>query len=243
MPQHVVIAGGGFGGYYTAKTLERTLLKDVRITLVSDINFMLYVPLLPGAAAGSIEARHVVMPLRERLKRTELRLGSVTGGDPAANRLCATLTAGQEVELTYDQLIVALGSVSRTLPIPGLTEHAMPQLAEFTQGLCRRPRMRAGPRSRPPPRAERSGQDGARGQSRAAGFWTCGRCRMRARGSSLRSCCDPGSQGGELAQSARDRPESRWPVPRCRRATAQASGWLRSPVLLPGAGCLEDTVA
>ena len=125
MAQHVVIAGGGFGGYYTAKALERTLPKDVRITLVSDLNFMLYVPLLPGAAAGSIEARHVLMPLRERLKRAELRLGSVTGGDPAANRLCATLTAGPEVEFTYDQLIVALGSVSRTLPIPGLTEHAM----------------------------------------------------------------------------------------------------------------------
>ena len=81
MPQHVVIAGGGFGGYYTAKALERRTPKDVRITLVNDVNFMLYTPLLPGAAAGTLEPRHVVVPLRERLKRTELRLGWVTGGD------------------------------------------------------------------------------------------------------------------------------------------------------------------
>ena len=80
MPQHVVIAGGGFGGYYTAKALERRTPKDVRITLVSDVNFMLYTPLLPGAAAGTLDPRHVVVPLRERLKRTELRLGWVTGG-------------------------------------------------------------------------------------------------------------------------------------------------------------------
>jgi NADH:ubiquinone reductase (H+-translocating) len=52
--KHVVIAGGGFGGYYTAKALERTLPPDVRITLVSDVNYLLYTPLLPGAAAGSL---------------------------------------------------------------------------------------------------------------------------------------------------------------------------------------------
>lgn len=125
MPQHVVIAGGGFGGYYTAKALERRTPKDVRITLVSDVNFMLYTPLLPGAAAGTLEPRHVVVPLRERLKRTELRLGWVTGGDCAGNTLHVELMAGEQRELAYDQLVIALGSVSRTLPIPGLNEHAI----------------------------------------------------------------------------------------------------------------------
>ena len=113
MPKHVVIAGGGFGGYYTAKMLEKKLPKDVRITLVNDVNFMLYAPLLPGAAAGTLEPRHVVMPLRERLKRTELRLGWVSGGDPSSNRLHVDLIAGHAVDFDYDQLVVALGSVSR----------------------------------------------------------------------------------------------------------------------------------
>jgi NADH:ubiquinone reductase (H+-translocating) len=125
MPQHVMIAGGGFGGYYTAKTLERVLPKDVRITLVNDVNFMLYAPLLPGAAAGTLEPRHVVIPLRERLKRTDLRLGWVAGGDPSANTLRVDLLAGNTVDFHYDQLVVALGSVSRTFPIPGLVEHAI----------------------------------------------------------------------------------------------------------------------
>lgn len=125
MPAHVVIAGGGFGGYYTAKKLERLLPPDVQITLVNDVNFMLYTPLLPGAAAGTLEPRHVVVPLRERLKRTELRLGWVLGGDPVSNTLYVEPTTGGRVELHYDQLVVALGSVSRTFPIPGLTDHAI----------------------------------------------------------------------------------------------------------------------
>jgi NADH:quinone reductase (non-electrogenic) len=125
MAQRVVIAGGGFGGYYTAKRLERILPTAARITLVSDVNYMLYTPLLPGAAAGTLEPRHVVVPLRERLKRTELRLGSVAGGDPAKNTLQAVLANGESVEYHYDQLVIALGSISRTAPIPGLTDHAI----------------------------------------------------------------------------------------------------------------------
>jgi len=125
MPQHVVIAGGGFGGYYTAKTLERVAPDGVRITLINDVNFMLYSPLLPGAAAGTLEPRHIVVPLREHLKRTELRLGWVTGGDPSNNTLSAKLLNGEVVDFHYDQLVVALGSVSRTFPIPGLVEHAI----------------------------------------------------------------------------------------------------------------------
>jgi len=122
---HVVIAGGGFGGYYTAKTLERLLPDDDRITLINDTNFMLYTPLLPGAAAGTLEPRHVVVPLRERLKRAEVRLGWVTGGDPGRRVLEVELQAGHPAEFHYDQLVVALGSVSRTFPIPGLREHAI----------------------------------------------------------------------------------------------------------------------
>jgi NADH dehydrogenase len=125
MAKHVVIAGGGFGGYYTAKSLEKRLPKDVKITMINDVNYMLYAPLLPGAAAGTLEPRHVVMPLRERLKRTELRLGWVVGGDPENNKLRVKMIAGHEREFEYDQLVIALGSVSRTFPIPGLTENAI----------------------------------------------------------------------------------------------------------------------
>jgi NADH dehydrogenase len=122
----VVIAGGGFGGLYAARRLERRLPRhSARIRLVSDVNFLLYTPLLPGAAAGSLEPRHVVVPLREELEWADILLGRVTGADPAANRLHVTTVDGREERLAYDQLIVTLGSVSRVLPIPGLAEHAL----------------------------------------------------------------------------------------------------------------------
>src|SRR5436305_6260627 len=121
MAWHVVIAGGGFGGFYAARTLERVLPPQAaKITLVNDVNFMLFTPLLPGAAAGTLEPRHVVVPLREELRRTDLRLGTVVGASPERKCLALRTLEGHTEDLHYDQLIVALGSVSRTLPIPGL---------------------------------------------------------------------------------------------------------------------------
>ena len=122
----VVIAGGGFGGLYAARRLERRLPRySARIIVVSDVNFLLYSPLLPGAAAGSLEPRHVVVPLREELEWADLRLGRVTGADPAVNELYVRTLDERDETLRYDQLVVALGSVSRVLPIPGLAQHAL----------------------------------------------------------------------------------------------------------------------
>jgi NADH dehydrogenase len=122
----VAIAGGGFGGLYAARKLERRLPRhSARIVLVSDVNFLLYTPLLPGAAAGSLEPRHVVVPLREELDWTDMRMGRVTSADPDAHELRYTSIDGRAETLRYDQLIVSLGSVSRTLPVPGLAEHGL----------------------------------------------------------------------------------------------------------------------
>jgi NADH dehydrogenase len=123
---NVVIAGGGFGGFYAARALERRLpANSARVTLVNEANFMLYTPLLPGAAGATLDPRHVVVPLRAQLRHTDLLVGAVTGGDPARRTLAVRRIDGESIELGYDQLIVALGSVSRTLPIPGLAEHAI----------------------------------------------------------------------------------------------------------------------
>jgi len=122
----VVIAGGGFGGLYAARRLERRLPRhSARILLVSDVNFLLYTPLLPGAAAGSLEPRHVVVPLREELEWTDIRLGRLTGADPARDEIHMRTVDGRAETLHYDQLIVTPGSVSRVLPVPGLAEHGL----------------------------------------------------------------------------------------------------------------------
>jgi len=122
----VVIAGGGFGGFYAARALERRLpAQSARVTLVNGSNFMLYTPLLPGAAGATLDPRHVVVPLRAQLRHIDLVIGHVQRADPAASTLTVTRIDGEELELSYDHMIVALGSVSRTLPVPGLAEHGI----------------------------------------------------------------------------------------------------------------------
>jgi NADH:ubiquinone reductase (H+-translocating) len=126
MAWNVVIAGGGFGGASAARELERILpTQSTRLTLVNDVNFLLYTPFLPEAAAGTLEPRHVVTPLREILERTYLRLGTIDGHDPGARTVRLRTREGESESLQYDQLLLALGSVSRSLPVPGLSEHAI----------------------------------------------------------------------------------------------------------------------
>jgi NADH dehydrogenase len=143
MAWRIAIAGGGFGGLYAARTLERRLPRGAaQVTLVNEVNFMLYTPLLPGAAGGTLEPRHVVVPLREELDGTDLRIGKVTHAAPERNCLYVETLEGHAEQLIYDHLIVALGSVSRTLPIPGLVEHAigfktLPEAIELRNHLLR----------------------------------------------------------------------------------------------------------
>ncbi len=93
--------------------------------MINDVNFLMYAPLLPGAAAGTLDPRHIVVPLREHLQRTSLRVGYVIGGDPSRDTLQVQMISGDTKEYRYDHLVVALGSVSRVIPIPGLVEHAI----------------------------------------------------------------------------------------------------------------------
>lgn len=124
MAWNVVVVGGGFAGFNAARTVERRVSSDsVKVTLISEQNFLLYTPFLPEAAAGTLEPRHVVTPLRELLKHTRLQLGSMTGLDRQRKVVTIRNTEGDPQEIRYDRLVLAPGSTSRTLPIPGLAEH------------------------------------------------------------------------------------------------------------------------
>ena len=117
MAWNVVIVGGGFGGLYAARRLEQVLPpQSAHVTLITDVNFLLYTPLLPGAAAGTLEPRHVVIPVREELHRTEIRFGRVTGMHPASNTLTVDSVHGTTDEVHYDQVILAPGSAPVTRP-------------------------------------------------------------------------------------------------------------------------------
>jgi len=115
----VLVLGGGFAG----ATVARRLGVDGP-TLISEENALLFTPLLPEAASGTLESRHVVVPLRQMCPSAELFLGRATAHDPQ-ERLVHVATETGDVEFSYDTLVVALGSVSRTLPIPGLAEHGI----------------------------------------------------------------------------------------------------------------------
>lgn len=124
--RHIVILGGGYVGMYTALGLRKAVRRgDARVTVIDPRSTMTYQPFLPEAAAGSLEPRHVVVPLRQTLEHTEVITARVTGIDHAHRQVTVQPIEGEETVVDYDELVVALGSVSRTLPIPGLAEHAM----------------------------------------------------------------------------------------------------------------------
>ncbi len=123
---HIVIAGGGYVGMYTALGLQKGLRKgEATVTLIDPRPTMTYQPFLPEAAAGSLEPRHVVVQLRKVLKGCEILTARVTGIDSAAKTVRVEPMRGEAYDLDYDELVIALGSVARTLPIPGLAERAM----------------------------------------------------------------------------------------------------------------------
>jgi NADH dehydrogenase len=120
---HILIVGGGYVGMYTALRLQKKLRRnEARITVVDPQNYMTYQPFLPETAAGSLEPRHVVVPLRKVLKRCRVMTGTVTGIDHARRTATLLPVEGPEEQLGYDQIVVAPGSIVRTLPIPGLAE-------------------------------------------------------------------------------------------------------------------------
>lgn len=122
----VLIIGGGFGGATFANRLERlTRGRPRKVVLVAPQNFLLFAPMLPEAASGTIEPRHCVIPLREMLDRTEVIIGEVTDLDPRSRTAVALDESGQRHEISFRAVLVAPGSIPQTFPIPGLLENAV----------------------------------------------------------------------------------------------------------------------
>jgi NADH dehydrogenase len=115
----VLVLGGGFAGAYVAR-----LLGASGATIVTPENFMLYTPLLPEAASGTLEPRHTIVPLRAMCPHAELLLGRATAVDVEVRTAAIETDAGAQT-VRWEELVVALGAVPRTVPVPGLTEHAL----------------------------------------------------------------------------------------------------------------------
>ncbi|CAL9480710.1 NAD(P)/FAD-dependent oxidoreductase [Streptomyces sp. NPDC014344] len=131
----ILVVGGGYVGMYTALRLQRRLKREIArgeagITVVTPDPYMTYQPFLPEAAAGAISPRHVVVPLRRVLDRCRIVIGEATAVDHAARTATVRTPAAEEEgtdgrRIGYDELVLAPGSVARSLPIPGLADHAI----------------------------------------------------------------------------------------------------------------------
>ena len=119
----IVILGGGFGGAYCARQLEKRLrATEADITLINRTNFFVFTPLLVEAGTGALEPRHAVVPLHRFLKRTRLLTTELKKIDLEQQQVHAETFVGEQQQIGYDQLVIALGSVTRLPDVPGLRE-------------------------------------------------------------------------------------------------------------------------
>lgn len=122
----ILVVGAGHVGLYAALRLSRRLRPgEAEVTVVDPQPHMTYQPFLPEAAAGNISPRHTVVPLRRELRRCRILSGEVTHISHADRIATVQPIVGPPVEVPYDHIVVAPGSVSRTLPIPGLREQGV----------------------------------------------------------------------------------------------------------------------
>ena len=128
MAARILILGGGFAGLATARKLERMLRPgEAEITIVSRENYSLFTPMLPEVGSGNLETRHVVTPVRAQLRRATFVLADVRKIDLAAKTVDVEHTIrGARKTLPYDQLVIALGSVTSTFDLPGIAERSLP---------------------------------------------------------------------------------------------------------------------
>lgn len=123
----IVILGAGYAGAYCAQKLERLISPDeAEITLIDRQNYFIIYPLLVEAGTGSLEPRHTVVSIRSFIRRAEFKMLRVERIEAAAGRVvCRLEESGQRMDIEYDHLVIALGSVTRMPPVPGLKEHGL----------------------------------------------------------------------------------------------------------------------
>ena len=121
----IVIVGAGYAGYHCARHLERRLPREAaEIVIVSPTDYMPYTSLLPEVGTGTVDPRHIAVSLSATLRRTRHIPGHAVGVDYGNRSLTVAGPDGQRRELGWHRLVLTPGSVSRTLPLPGISEQA-----------------------------------------------------------------------------------------------------------------------
>jgi NADH dehydrogenase len=126
--KRILILGGGFAGAYTARYLEKRLgaTSDIDIAVVAKENFVLFTPMLHEVAGSDVSLTDIVQPLRKMVHRAHVGIAEIDAIDLAQKRVRIRHHAlPNSYEVSYDQLVLALGAVTNFYHTPGLQEHAL----------------------------------------------------------------------------------------------------------------------
>jgi NADH:ubiquinone reductase (H+-translocating) len=126
--KRILILGGGFAGAYTAKYLEKQLggRSDVELTLVAKENFILFTPMLHEVAGADLSVADIVQPLRKVLRHSRVAIAEIEAIDLVKKQVRVRHAGLQrEFEVGYDQLVLAVGTITNFYRTPGLEEHAL----------------------------------------------------------------------------------------------------------------------
>lgn len=131
----IVVLGAGFGGLRCALELDKRLAgTDHEIFLVDRHPYHLITPALYQVAAIEAICRSVTIPIREILAPTRIDFIRDNVISIDTNRRLVRM-AGRD--LSYDYLVLALGSQTDFYGIPGLEEHALPLKTVYDAGRVR----------------------------------------------------------------------------------------------------------
>ena len=125
----VLILGGGFAGLEVAQNLEKIFKQrdDVEITLVNQNNYLIFTSMLAEVVSSSIEAKNIVIPLRECLDNAgfkELIADSIDLDKKTV--LCHRLDNNENFTFGYDYLVLAMGSITGFHGVEGAEEYSFP---------------------------------------------------------------------------------------------------------------------
>jgi NADH:quinone reductase (non-electrogenic) len=123
--RRIVVVGAGFAGLYAAMGMKGLVAEGHDVTVVNQESFFQYQPFLPEVASGTIDPRAAVVPLRRVLRHCRVVIGEVVQIEHEAREAFVRTTDGDERAIGYDVLVLAPGSRSRVLPVPGLAEHGI----------------------------------------------------------------------------------------------------------------------
>ena len=125
--KRILILGGGFAGIECCLKLESYFQNnsEIEITLVSEDNFILFTPMLPQVASGTIETRHIVTPIRTLIKKTKFYEGKIKYIDPHGKSVALFGTnENRGMLIHYDFLVVALGSQTNFFGMKDVEENS-----------------------------------------------------------------------------------------------------------------------